>query len=241
MSVPLIPGMPQPWHGPFRKLAIVIDIGETTSGISYCFLVPGQVPKFEVVHGSECDRCAEYENGGDSRIPNTIYYDRSGIRRAVGGTTSEPRVMARAKEEGWVMADSFKLLLIPGIHWLSSDKPDFLPLPLGKSLTAILADFFRYLFDTTVDYLRNSASKADLDHVLRHESIEFVLAHPSSYKIEQRRIIHAGVVQSVRTWAAEARRRVEQCGTASHTMARGKQRFGSSLDRVRLHTDKLCY
>ncbi|KDR69636.1 hypothetical protein GALMADRAFT_917626 [Galerina marginata CBS 339.88] len=31
-----------------------------------------------------------------------------------------------------------------------------------------------------------------------------------------------GVVQSVREWAAEARRRVEQCRTASHAMARAK-------------------
>ncbi|KDR83245.1 hypothetical protein GALMADRAFT_876041 [Galerina marginata CBS 339.88] len=46
---------------------------------------------------------------------------------------------------------------------------------------------------------------------------------------------NGGVVQSVRTWAAEARRRVEQCGTASHAMARDRTTTCAHLHKCNVH------
>lgn len=35
----------QPYQGTSRKLVLAIDIGTTYSGVSYCVLDPGEVPK----------------------------------------------------------------------------------------------------------------------------------------------------------------------------------------------------
>lgn len=39
----------EPYRGTSRKLVLALDVGTTYSGVSYCILDPGEVPKINVV------------------------------------------------------------------------------------------------------------------------------------------------------------------------------------------------
>lgn len=39
----------EPYDGTSRKLVLALDVGTTYSGVSYCILDPGEVPKVLVV------------------------------------------------------------------------------------------------------------------------------------------------------------------------------------------------
>jgi hypothetical protein len=44
----------QAYAGFFPKLVLAFDVGTTFSGVSYCFLYPGEVPNIQSVN--RCDR-----------------------------------------------------------------------------------------------------------------------------------------------------------------------------------------
>jgi hypothetical protein len=55
------------------------------------------------------------------------------------------------------------------------------PLPLNKTVTEVLADFYRYLFECAASYIRSShANGPSLWSSVKHD-IDFVLSHPNGW------------------------------------------------------------
>ncbi|OAX34644.1 hypothetical protein K503DRAFT_803418 [Rhizopogon vinicolor AM-OR11-026] len=184
-----------PYKGETRKLVLAFDVGTTFSGISYCILDPGEVPVIRGVSRYP----AQEQVGGDSKIPSIIYYDLQGVVRAVGAEALQERIIERAKDDGWVKLEWWKLHLCPK-HLASSHtrEDDIPPLPRGKSAVQVLADFMRYLFKCARTYIQES--HLNLWRSVEN-SIEFVLTHPNDWEGPQQQQIRraaelAGLISS---------------------------------------------
>jgi len=105
----------QPYSGSCRKLVFAFDVGTTFSGVSYCFLDPGQVPDIQGVNrcGSISKGCsisylfeyrfpAQEHVGGDCKIPSIICYDPEGTVRAVGAEATQENIQEEIEDNGWV-------------------------------------------------------------------------------------------------------------------------------------------
>ncbi|KIJ04955.1 hypothetical protein PAXINDRAFT_141614, partial [Paxillus involutus ATCC 200175] len=79
----------QPYQGLSRKLILAFDVGTTYSGVSYCILDPGEIPK---IHGVSRYPAQEHV-GGDNKIPSILYYDRQGTVQAVGAEALQQHVI----------------------------------------------------------------------------------------------------------------------------------------------------
>ncbi|KAI9573194.1 hypothetical protein HD554DRAFT_2059684 [Boletus coccyginus] len=179
----------EPYRGSSRKLVLAFDVGTTYSGISYCILDPGEVPKILGVSRYP----AQEQVGGDSKIPSILYYDGQGSLRAVGAETLQQHIIDQAEEEKWVKLEWWKLHLRPK-HLASSHikDEDIPPLPKGKSAAQVLGDFMRYLFSCARNYIIEShASGASMWKSMEH-NVEFILTHPNGWEgLQQQQIRQA--------------------------------------------------
>ncbi|KIJ05580.1 hypothetical protein PAXINDRAFT_93272 [Paxillus involutus ATCC 200175] len=177
----------QPYQGQSRKLVLAFDVGTTYSGVSYCILDPGKVPKILGVSRYP----AQEHVGGDSRIPSILYYDQQGVVRATGSETSQPHIIEQAEDENWVKLEWRELHLG---HMASShiNDDDIPPLPMGKSAAQVLGDFMRYLFTCTRTYIVESHARGVTLWRSVENSIEFVLMHPNGWEgLQQQQIRRA--------------------------------------------------
>ncbi|KAJ3523685.1 hypothetical protein NMY22_g11333 [Coprinellus aureogranulatus] len=134
----------KPYTGQTRRLLLAFDIGTTFSGISYCILDPGKVPEIQPVTRYP----SQEQVGGDSKIPTVIYYDKDGKPCAIGAETLKEGIEGDAEENGWRKARWFKLHLRPKSEpGTASQDEEVPPLPLGKTVVEIFADFMKYLRD----------------------------------------------------------------------------------------------
>ncbi|KAJ8595459.1 hypothetical protein M405DRAFT_759150 [Rhizopogon salebrosus TDB-379] len=186
---------PKPYKGLTRKLVLAFDVGTTFSGVSYCILVPGEVPVIRGVSRYP----AQEQVGGDSKIPSIVYYDLQGQVRAVGAEALQEKIIEQAEDEEWVKFEWWKLHLRPK-HLASShiQEDDIPPLPRGKSAVQVLADFMRYLFQCARTYIQQS--HFDIWRSVEN-SIEFVLTHPNGWEGPQQQQIRraaelAGLISS---------------------------------------------
>jgi hypothetical protein len=105
----------QAFTGSCRKLVFAFDVGTTFSGVSYCFLDPGQVPVIQGVNRYDSvskgysigyllgHRFPAQEHvGGDCKIPSIICYDPDGAVRAVGAEAMQESVEEEIDDNGWV-------------------------------------------------------------------------------------------------------------------------------------------
>ncbi|KAF8415387.1 hypothetical protein L210DRAFT_3657556 [Boletus edulis BED1] len=176
----------EPYAGLSRKLVLAFDVGTTFSGVSYCILDPGEIPK---IHG--VSRFPGQEStGGDSRIPSIMYYDQAGSLRAVGTETQQKDIVELAASERWTRLEWWKLYLrathLEASHFSEADIP---ALPEGKTAVQVLGDFMGYLFKCAKAYITEA-------HTCLWESlennIEFVLTHPNGWEgPQQQQIRHA--------------------------------------------------
>ena len=86
----------QPYAGSKRRIVLSFDIGMTFSGVSYCYLDPGESPKICCVTRyakirSKCFRCSflprypgQEQAAGSNKIPTVLLYDNDGKMRAAG-------------------------------------------------------------------------------------------------------------------------------------------------------------
>ncbi|KAF8554802.1 hypothetical protein OG21DRAFT_1522180 [Imleria badia] len=134
----------EPYRGLSRKLVLAFDVGTTYSGISYCILDPGEIPKILGVSRYP----AQEHVGGDKKIPSILYYDDQGAVKAVGAEALQQHIIDQAEEENWVKLEWWKLHLrakhLASSHIKDEDVP---PLPKGKGAVQVLGDFMRYLID----------------------------------------------------------------------------------------------
>ncbi|OJA08938.1 hypothetical protein AZE42_05317, partial [Rhizopogon vesiculosus] len=173
----------EPYEGDTRKLVLAFDVGTTFSGVSYCILDPGEVPVIRGVSRYP----AQEQVGGNSKIPSIIYYDLQGVVRAVGAEALQERIIERAKDDGWVKLEWWKLHLRAEHLALSHIREDDIsPLPRGKSAVQVLADFMRYLFQCAGKYIQES--HLNLWRSVEN-SIEFVFTHPNGWEGPQQQQI----------------------------------------------------
>ncbi|KAG9312271.1 hypothetical protein JVU11DRAFT_7574 [Chiua virens] len=182
----------QPYHGLSRKLVLAFDVGTTYSGVSYCILDPGEVPKILGVSRYP----AQEHVGGDNKIPSILYYDRQGVVRAVGAEVLQQHIIDQAEEENWVKLEWWKLHLrakhLASSHIKDDDIP---PLPKGKSAVEVLADFMKYLFICARNYIVESHASGPSMWRSMENNIQFILTHPNGWEgLQQQQIRRAAEI-----------------------------------------------
>ncbi|KAI0783016.1 hypothetical protein C8Q75DRAFT_836734 [Abortiporus biennis] len=166
----------KPFNGAFRKLVLAFDVGTTFSGIAYTILDPGEVPKIQAV-----TRFPAQANG-DFKIPSVLWYTQNGEVRAAGAEAELDEFRLEAEDDNLVRVE-FKLHLRPSHGKSSRSKDDVAPpLPLGKTVLDVFADFLGYLFSCAKTFITEThANGASLWQSVE-DRIEFVLSHPNGWE-----------------------------------------------------------
>ncbi|KAJ3518814.1 hypothetical protein NMY22_g13495 [Coprinellus aureogranulatus] len=179
-----------PYPGSRRKLVLAFDVGTTYSGISYSILDPGQVPEIKPV-----TRFPAHEQiSGASKIPTVIYYDKRGNVRAVGAEATRAGIYEMAMQEDWIKSEWFKLRIRP-----KNKAPDHItanipPLPLGKTVIQVLANFLRYLQKCAKAYIKYSHVNGRDLWASVESDIHYVISHPNGWEGYQQSQIRNAVV-----------------------------------------------
>ncbi|KAI0708756.1 hypothetical protein C8T65DRAFT_650008 [Cerioporus squamosus] len=181
----------QPYRGTVRKLVLGIDVGTTYSGVAYTILDPGEVPQILGV-----TRFPGQENhAGDSKIPSILYYRRDGSVHSAGAQAAAPGMDLVSEDEDLTFVEWFKLHLRP--ERLDSDeisRSDLPPLPSGKTVVDVFADFLRYLFACAQDYIRETHANGDSLWTSLEDRIEIILSHPNGWEgLQQGKMRQAAV------------------------------------------------
>ncbi|EIW54761.1 uncharacterized protein TRAVEDRAFT_50899 [Trametes versicolor FP-101664 SS1] len=182
----------QRYRGPCRKLVVAMDIGTTYSGVAYAFLDPGETPKIQGI-----TRFPGQENAaGDSKIPSILYYRRDGSVHSVGAEAAHPGIELEAEDENLVFVEWFKLHLRPEtLDSKEIKRRDLPPLPEGKSLLDVFADFTRYLFQCTRRYIEETHANGASMWSSVEDRIDFVLSHPNGWEgLQQGKMRQAAIM-----------------------------------------------
>ncbi|KAF9523699.1 hypothetical protein CPB83DRAFT_862504 [Crepidotus variabilis] len=193
-----------PYAGTRRKLVLAFDIGTTFSGVSYSILDPGQIPIIKGVTefpGQEATSAA-------CKAPTIIYYDQEGKVKAVGAEALQDGIYERALEDNWTKAEWFKLHLRSEFNSPTGVGEDIPPLPRGKTVVDVLADYLSYLFNSTASYIRNTdrngeelwAAFLSATHTSSlassNEGIHLVLSHPNGWEGKEQAQMREAVVKA---------------------------------------------
>ncbi|PPQ94461.1 hypothetical protein CVT25_000853, partial [Psilocybe cyanescens] len=238
----------QPYSGTQRKLVLAFDLGTTFSGISYSILDPGEVA--EITR----DRV-----GGDSKIPTIIYCDKHGEVRAVGAEAKREGIEADAEDKEWTKAEWQVLFVLPKdcahfftlvlwsfrfkLHLRPRSSSAALiashtipPLPEGKTVIDVFAEFLRYLHQCARTYIEETyPNRADMCKNLENRT-DFVLTHPNGWEGTQqsqirRAAVWAGLIpnspagQQRLSFVTEGEASLHRCiqeGLTTHAIEQGK-------------------
>ncbi|PBK86333.1 hypothetical protein ARMGADRAFT_1086505 [Armillaria gallica] len=182
-----------PYIGDSRKLLLAFDLGTTYSGISYSVLDPGIPPMIQPV-----TRYPSLEGtGSNAKIPTVICYDQNGRMRAAGAEAMSENVNDKIEEEGWVRCEKFKLHLRPPAKDAKSDNINqaISPLPPGKDVITLFADFYGYLFECARTFIQQTHPSGMTFWTSIEDSIEFILSHPNGWEGRQQEQMRKAVVQ----------------------------------------------
>ncbi|KAH9940117.1 uncharacterized protein BXZ73DRAFT_99114 [Epithele typhae] len=195
----------QPYSGSVRKLVLGIDVGTTYSGIAYAILDPGEVP---IIHG--VTRFPGQESAaGDSKIPSILYYNPDGSVACAGAEAALPGMDLEAEDNELVFVEWFKLHLRPErLDAGEIKRRDLPPLPRGKTVVDVFADFLAYLFRCAKRYICETHANGDSLWSSLEDRIEFVLSHPNGWEgAQQGKMRQAAVMAGLvpQTPAGQAR------------------------------------
>ncbi|PCH36668.1 hypothetical protein WOLCODRAFT_127499 [Wolfiporia cocos MD-104 SS10] len=169
-----------------RKLVLAFDVGATHSRISYALLDPGEVPQIQTV--------TRYPGQavGDSKIRTILWYNSDGSVHSVGAEADH----LDAETEGMVCVERFTLHLRPDqLETDEMSKQILPPLPQGKTVIDILADFLRYLFACTRVYIIETHANGTRLWASLEDRIEFVLSHPNGWEgLQKLKMRHAAIL-----------------------------------------------
>ncbi|PPQ91153.1 hypothetical protein CVT25_003058 [Psilocybe cyanescens] len=179
------------YEGLSRKLVLAIDVGTTFSGVSYSILDPGQIPEIRGVN-----RYPGQENvGGDLKIPTILWYDQQGVVKAAGAEAIREGIEIQAEEEQWIKSEWFKVYFHPRETLIpAEDLQKIPPLPLGKPLPEVFADFLRYIVECTKTYIRETHASGKSLWDSFADDIDYVLTHPNGYEGPQQRFMREAAV-----------------------------------------------
>ncbi|KAK0184554.1 hypothetical protein F5146DRAFT_1145410 [Armillaria mellea] len=179
-----------PYSGDSRKLLLAFDLGTTYSGVSYSILDPDIPPTIQPV-----TRYPSLEGtGSNAKIPTVICYDQTGRMRAAGAEAMSENVNDKIEEEGWVRCEKFKLHLRPPVESDTINQA-ISPLPPGKDVLTLFADFYAYLFECAKTFIQQTHPSGMTFWSSVEDSIEFILSHPNGWEGRQQEQMRRAVVQ----------------------------------------------
>ncbi|KAI0708747.1 hypothetical protein C8T65DRAFT_740129 [Cerioporus squamosus] len=163
----------KPYKGTARKLVLSLDIGTTFSGMSYAILDPGQVPKIEPV----------------KRYPETLSH-------SVGAEAAWGDVEMESDYHQLTLSRWFKLHLRPDtLDTAEVNKEKIPPLPAGKTVVQVLADFMRYMVDCARTYISESEASGESLWNSVKDTVDFVLCHPNGWEgLQQSKMRQAAIL-----------------------------------------------
>ncbi|KAH9485819.1 Heat shock 70 kDa protein 12B [Psilocybe cubensis] len=177
------------YNGLSRKLVLAIDIGTTFSGVSYSILDPGQIPEIRGVN-----RYPGQESvGGDLKIPTILWYDQEGVVKAAGAEATREGIAIQVEEEQWVKCEWFKVYFRPG-ETVSPEDQKVPPLPSGKTLLDVFADFLRYIVECAKTYIIETHANGKTLWDSFTTDIDYVLTHPNGYEGPQQKIMRQAAI-----------------------------------------------
>ncbi|KLO05433.1 hypothetical protein SCHPADRAFT_911041 [Schizopora paradoxa] len=193
------------YRGSARRLVVAFDIGTTFSGISYCILNPGEVPKI-----CNVTRFPGQEHvPGSSRIPTVLSYDRTGKLRAVGAETLLSVNVELAEDEDWVKVEWFKIRMRPASMPSALDAATLPPLPGDKNLMQVLSDYIAYLMQCAKKFIVDTHATISDSWDELNQSAVFIIGHPNGWEgAQQQQIRRAAVLGGVVPNTPEGRARV---------------------------------
>ncbi|KAH9940118.1 uncharacterized protein BXZ73DRAFT_99115 [Epithele typhae] len=196
----------QTYAGSVRKLVLCLDIGTTFSGVSYVFLEPGQVPRIHNVTrfpGQEI-------SAGDCKIPSILLYTPDGSVAYAGAEAAAPGIDMIVEDKGLTSVEWFKLHLRPARLDSGDFKTrDLPPLPRGKSVVSVFADFIAYLVSCAKRFIQESHANGNHLWASVEGNIEFVLSHPNGWEgAQQEKMRQATIVGGLIPNTDEGRKRV---------------------------------
>ncbi|KAI0804773.1 hypothetical protein BC629DRAFT_1207875 [Irpex lacteus] len=183
---------PKPYSGYIRKLVLAFDVGTTFSGVSYAVLDHGEIPKIQAI-----TRYPGQENG-DSKIPTVLYYDKDGNVRAAGAEARSSAMELIAEDEDLTFVEWFKLHLRPEtMKKEASPESELgaLPLPDGKNVVEVLADFLHYLYDCARQFIIETHPNGESLWNSVEDHIEVILSHPNGWEgLQQSKMRDAAIL-----------------------------------------------
>ncbi|KAI0750422.1 hypothetical protein C8Q74DRAFT_368077 [Fomes fomentarius] len=180
------------YAGLVRKLVLGIDVGTTYSGVSYAILDPGEIPQIQWV-----TRYPGQENAaGDSKIPSILYYRPDGTLHSAGAEAAVPGIELEAEDENLIFVQWFKLHLRPErLDSQEVNRGNLPPLPLGKTVLQVFADFLGYLFSCAQRYIVDSHASGESLWTSVKDRIEIVLSHPNGWEgLQQGKMREAAIL-----------------------------------------------
>ncbi|KAK4701939.1 hypothetical protein P7C70_g4284, partial [Phenoliferia sp. Uapishka_3] len=145
--------------GPYtgsEKLVIAFDIGTYSSAVAIAHLEPAVVPKLRTV--------SSWPNSEkELKVRSAVFYSKKNEPKAFAAEIYDEFIQVQAREEGWIMVESFKLLLHAEDGPHSSPHSDsgaaamLPPLPPGLSVETVYQDFLSYIWKNTKSwYIENT-------------------------------------------------------------------------------------
>ncbi|KAF8319505.1 uncharacterized protein EI90DRAFT_3158350 [Cantharellus anzutake] len=182
------------WMGE-PKIILGVDIGTTSSGISYAYLLRGYVllnlsfdpPTLWHSQPPTIGRVGDWP-GQEAHMDE---------KKAVsfGADSLSAETEDRAEDEGWVLAKHFKLHLHPSTLTKAHDlRVD--PLPGGIPLSTIYRDFFRFLVDHTKEVFRNRVLDGGLVWERLFPTADVVMAHPNGWGFREQDFMRKAAIDA---------------------------------------------
>ncbi|KIP02820.1 hypothetical protein PHLGIDRAFT_130522 [Phlebiopsis gigantea 11061_1 CR5-6] len=145
---------------PAARLVIAFDVGTTFSGVAYAIITPGATTT-PVAEG--VTRFLGLPNQA-FKAPSVLWYKRDGTLHSAGGRAPKPQTGdAHDEDEDLICVEWFKLWLRPAT--LPSDglrTADLVPLPAGKTVVDVLADYLGYLYASAQRFISEKGIFAGL-------------------------------------------------------------------------------
>ncbi|CCM04651.1 uncharacterized protein FIBRA_06835 [Fibroporia radiculosa] len=182
----------KPYRGTQRKLVLAFDVGTTFSGISYAILDPGEIPTIQNITSYP----GQENSAADSKIPSILYYNPDGTVHAVGAEAATPGVALDAEDEGLVFVEWFKLhLRSDTLDTDNLNKSTLPPLPQGKTVVQVFADFMSYLYSCARRRIIEIHASGESLWSSLEERIDFVLSHPNGWEgAQQQKMRQAAIL-----------------------------------------------
>lgn len=134
--------------------------------------------------------------GGDCKIPTIICYDQQGKICAIGAQAVREGVDEDAEDGKWTKAEWFKLHLSPKNPSTAHVTRQIPPLPRGKTVIDVFADFLRYLHQCVRTYIEETYGAGEILWRNLESCTEFVLTHPNGWEGAQQSQMRAAAVKA---------------------------------------------